>query len=331
MSNNFRSNRLWLALAIWAIGLILFIVLGLWNINIGQKNTEDRLLGEAGRIASQLASLLSLHIGELDGFTARAIVTGAVEDENLYAVKIETRQGMKEGRRRNYLWEPILWDDEVIENCIQGMTPLKYDGKAVGSVEVWLSPRQIEEEEAQIFEHESLRFLILAFFWSTAIFLLLWYWGEFHRLKKQLAEKKNVSKKSEISDSSPIVLGLSVKNENYDIQSDLPACDQAKGRKFQRKNPDSWLVTAGLFRQTFLRGPELMSRLYANGEFAGLCHLGRILEKAAPCLGAARLLQAARDMQAALNDPESKERATCVEECATALEKVLISLSGETK
>ena len=61
-----------------------------------------------------------------------------------------------------------------------------------------------------------------------------------------------------------------------------------------------------------------MSRLYANGEFAGLCHLGRILEKAAPCLGAARLLQAARDMQAALNDPESKERATCVEECATA-------------
>ena len=102
MSNNFRSNRLWLALAIWAIGLILFIVLGLWNINIGQKNTEDRLLGEAGRIASQLASLLSLHNGELDGFTARAIVTGAMEDENLYAVKIETRQGMKEGRRRKF-------------------------------------------------------------------------------------------------------------------------------------------------------------------------------------------------------------------------------------
>lgn len=333
MTNNIRSNRLYFVMAVWAIGLILFIALGIWNINIGQKNTEDRLLGEAGRIASQLASLLSLPNGEPDGFTARAVVAGAMEDENIYAVKIENRHGMKEGRRRNYLWEPILWDDEVIENCIQGMTPLKYDGKTIGSVEVWLSPRQIEEEETQIFEHESLRLIILAVFWSASIFLLLWHWGEFHRLKKQFAENKNTPKAAETSDNSQIVLGLSPQNEynSNEFSSEIPACDQIKGRKFQRKNPDSWLVTAGLFRQTFLRGPELMSRLYANGEFAGLCHLGRILEKAAPCLGATRLLQAAQDMQAALNNPESKERASSVEECVNALEEVLVSLTGETK
>lgn len=333
MTKYIRSNRLWLALAIWAIGLVLFLSLGLWNISIGQKNTENRLLGEAGRIAAQLSSLLSLSTGEPDTLLARAIVTGAMEDENIYAVKIENSHGMKEGKRRNYLWEPILWDDEIVENCIQGMTPLKHGGKTIGTVEVWLSPRQIDEEEAQIFDHESIRFMILAFFWSFAIFLLLWYGGEIQRLKRQLAEKKQLFAKNDTTVAKPIVLGLSNSAEApANGENDMVrACDQSLGRKYQRKNPESWNVTAGLFRQTFSRGPALMSRLYSNGEFAGLCHLGRILEKAAPCLGATKLMEAAHNMQNALNNPESQMMASSVEDCARALEEVLASLGGEAK
>lgn len=329
------SNRIWLALAIWAMGLLLFIALGLWNMKDSQENTENRLLGEAGRIASQLAALVSLPTREPDEGIARAIVAGAMEDDHIYAVKIETRNGVKEGQRRNYLWEPILWDDEIAENCIQGMTPLKYDGKTVGSVEVWLSPRQINEEETQIFGHETTRFVILAFFWTAALLLLLWSFGELRRFRRQLAVKTVIAKKSQ-TDEQPVIFRLaedkSSKGEGDATEDAIKnACDQVAGRIYQRKNPESWHVTAGLFRQTFSRAPELMSMLYSNSEFAGLCHLGRMLEKAAPCLGADKLFDAARHMQAALNDPESLQRASSVEECAKALEDVLASLGGSKK
>lgn len=330
-----RSNRIWLALAIWAMGLLLFIALGIWNMKTSQENTENRLLGEAGRIASQLAALVSLPTREPDEAISRAIVAGAMEDEHIYAVKIETRNGVKEGQRRNYLWEPILWDDEIAENCIQGMTPLKYDGKTIGSVEVWLSPRQINEEETQIFGHETTRFIILAFFWTGALFLLLWAFGEVHRFRRQLAVR-TVSAKRTVPEEQPVLfrLGEDKSKDGADNSTENTiknACDQVAGRIYQRKNPESWNVTAGLFRQTFSRAPELMSMLYSNSEFAGLCHLGRMLEKAAPCLGANRLYEAARGMQKALNDPDSLERASSVEECANALEDVLASLGGSKK
>ncbi|MEE0816756.1 MAG: hypothetical protein U0M13_13965, partial [Desulfovibrio fairfieldensis] len=98
---------------------------------------------------------------------------------------------------------------------------------------------------------------------------------------------------------------------------------------FQRKHADAWQITAGLFRQCFARAPELLSRLYADGETAGLCHLGRMLELAAPCLGATRLTEAARAMQVALNDPQCETAALAVEECMRALEDVLAALGGE--
>ena len=98
------------------------------------------------------------------------------------------------------------------------------------------------------------------------------------------------------------------------------------GRSYQRTHPESWRVTAGLFRQTFERGPRVLTRLYEENELAGLCRLGQTLEKAAPCLGAERLSETARAMQTALNDPQCETQATAVENCSVALREVLTAL-----
>ena len=113
-----HGTRRWLALAAWAAGLLLFLLLGLWNLNSSRRDAENRLISEAGRTAAQLAALLSLPAWELDELTARTIVMAAMEDDSIYAVKVQTKRGMLEGQRRNYQWEPVPWDDEIAENTV---------------------------------------------------------------------------------------------------------------------------------------------------------------------------------------------------------------------
>ena len=331
-----RTARRGAALLVWGAGIALIFVLGLWNLESSRRDAENRLSAEAGRMAAQLATLLALPAWGLDEMTARTIVMGAMEDERLYAIKVETRQGMIEGQRRNYLWEPVPWDDELSEDCVQGMNPLRVDGETVGTVEVWLSPRLMGEEEAQLLARERWRFGVAAGLWTLSLVLLLWLWGDLAALRRLLGRLGSTAGADEDAKAppEPVVLGLAPRapeeGEGADAapKADAPPVDRDLGRRFQRKNPDTWRVTAALFRQTFARAPALMQRLFADGETAGLCHLGRMLEQAAPCLGAERLAEAARKMQAALNDPDCETRALPVEECARALEEVLAALES---
>lgn len=313
-----QSARRWIALAIWAAGVALFLGLGWWNLASFRKDSENRLIGEAGRTAAEIAGLLAAPGDRLDGRKARALVMAAMEDDNIYAIKIETRDGPLDGQRRNYMWEPVPWDDELAEDCVQGMNPVRIAGRAEGMVEVWLSPRLNAEEEGLLEKREFWRFLILFLLWSGVFALLLWHWGEFRAWGAALRARhdggKNISPAVDARDSAA-----------YAGQGLI---DPAAGREFQHSSPDAWLVTAGMFRQTFERAPNLINRLYAEGEAAPLCRLARSLEQAAPCVGAEALADAASGMRAALNDPDCSRRGIAVEECARILEETLAALKN---
>lgn len=316
-----RGSRRIIALAIWAAGLLMFILLGWWSLNSGSKDSENRLIGEAARAAGEISALLSLAQWELDEHTAGAAIRGALEDERIYAVKITQHNKMLAGQRRNYLWEPVPWDDEITEYSVQGMNPIKINGEAIGRVEVWLSPRLTHEENSLLAWREFWRMLLIVIFWTAALLLLFWEWGDFRRLKKF------ISRHEEQPEKEKIILGLgNHKTEDVGEQAERGPVNPDEGRRYQRKHPDAWLVTAGMFKQTFAKAPTLMSRLYSEGELAGLCHLGRMLEQAAPCVGAVKLEEAARDMQQCLNDPECKALALPVDQCVSALEEVLDAL-----
>lgn len=320
-----RSGKRLLSLAVWLAGLLVFFCLGAWNIKVSEDDAENRLAGEAGRAAAQLAGLIGPSRNEPADMAANAIISAAMEDDRIYAVKVETRDGFSEGQRRNYLWDPIPWDDEIAENCVQGMNPLKMGGRVVGKVEVWLSPRLNEEDDALLTRREIWRFCVFAALWTLAFAFLFWQTGDFRRLGKFLAQKPEALEKNDGE-----LIGR-LKRDSGEEVAKSTVVDPELGRKYQRRNPDAWLVTAGMFRQTFGRAPELINRLYSEGEIAGLCHLGRILEQAAPCVGAAELEKAAREMQMALNIPGAEVQAMRAEECARALEKTLNALGGVTK
>ena len=353
-----------LALIVWAAALLLFLLMGLWNVNEDRQEAENRLSSEAGRTAAQLAALLSLPAWELDELAARTIVIAAMADESIYAVKVQTNRGLLEGQRRNYQWEPVPWDDEIAENSVQGMNPLKMEGRPVGSVEVYLSPRITDEDLAQKARREVARFSLSAAFCTLVLLALLWHWGDLARMRLLLFDRgpgrfdeqgdapantaghasANTACNAD-SSTAPAVAGgnaavaaspQAVPAAHVDVsapQSDgitAGAVISAElGHAFLLRRPEAWRITAGLFGRTFAHAPNLMLRLYAAEDAENLCRLGRILEKAAPCVGAERLTSAAHAVQWAINGADAASVARAVEECVLALREVLDALEGQ--
>ena len=325
-----RTHKRIIALSIWLLGVIVFLGFSYYSIAWSREDAEDRLISEAGRTAAQLAALLSVPGWNMDDGAARAVIAGAMEDDHIYAVRVKSLNGHVEGQRRNYLWEPVNWDDEITENSVRGMNPVKNGGELIGQVDVWLSSRLNDEENSILVKREILRFAAFFTLWTLAFILVLWQWGEIRRLGHFLFTHEAADEKPS-QNPEKVFYGLSHQEETQEKQETaeqkLPVSAE-KGLRYQRLHPDSFCVTAGMFRQTFARGPALIGRLYADGEIAGLCHLGRMLEQAAPCIGADRLTQAAVEMQKALNDPSYEAKAIPVEECARILEEVLAALCG---
>ena len=364
-----------LALAVWAAALLLFLLMGVWNVNEDRQEAENRLGSDAGRMAAQLAALLSLPAWELDELAARTIVMAAMADDSIYAIKVQSNKGMLEGQRRNYQWEPVPWDDEIPENSVQGMNPLKMEGRPVGTVEVFLSPRITDEDLAQKARREVARFSISAAFCTLVLLLLLWHWGDLTRVRVLLfmrtpfhpdARKRVGSAAASVAgDDQPPASAPVAEGEPAPASAVTAPTDQQEqivppqglvdglaeglaapqkedtaagavisaelGRAFLLRKPEAWRITAGLFDRTFAHAPGLLLRLYAADDAENLCRLGRILEKAAPCVGAERLASAAHAMQWALNDADAASAAQAVEECELALREVLEALEGLTR
>ena len=367
--NNVSRRRL--ALAVWAAALLLFLLMGVWNVNEDRQEAENRLGSDAGRMAAQLAALLSLPAWELDELAARTIVMAAMADDSIYAIKVQSNKGMLEGQRRNYQWEPVPWDDEIPENSVQGMNPLKMEGRPVGTVEVYLSPRITDEDLAQKARREVARFSISAAFCTLVLLLLLWHWGDLTRVRvlffmrtpfhPDARKRVGSSSASVAGDDQPPVSVPAAAGEPAPASAVTASADQQEqittpqglveglaapqkesiaagavisaelGRAFLLRKPEAWRITAGLFDRTFAHAPGLLLRLYAAEDAENLCRLGRILEKAAPCVGAERLASAAHAMQWALNDADAASAAQAVEECGLALREVLEALEGLTR
>lgn len=319
--------RRWVALACWLLAILLFLAQAAWNITAERNAAQNRLESEAGRIASRFAHLLSLN-GDIDGSSAAALVTGLMEDQRLYAVTVQVADSLFTGQRRNRHWEAVPWDGEITADTVQGMSPLRREGQPVGSVEVYLSRRLIEEGMDQVVRREGWRFVLNILLLSLFLGALYWHWGDLALLRglyRRCLRREPVAEAAAAGGPAPD--GPHGAHAGAEAAAALPV-DAMQGRRFQKRHPETWHLTAALFRQSFAHAPTLMLRLYAEDEAAGLCHLGRMLASAAPCLGAARLEESAREMCRALEDPACEERALAVERCAAELEDVLQALSG---
>lgn len=342
-----RKWRRLAALGIWGVGLLLLALQVVWGVSAVRRDVESRLISEAGRAAAQVAGLLSLPAWEMDELAVRTVIMSIMEDTRIYGIMVQTRQGFFDGMRRNYQWEPVPWDDEITEHAVQGMSQLSMEGQFIGKVEVYLSRREAAAEIRAGRDREFWQGALWLVYLTAALLALFWHWGDLSHARRWLSARWQLLRGNESGTQAesaaaprtpPIRLGLSPVDDEAapTAESGGPApaeegpvvVSAELGRSYQRTHPESWRVTAGLFRQTFERGPRVMTRLYEENELAGLCRLGQTLEKAAPCLGAERLSETARAMQTALNDPQCETQATAVENCSVALREVLTALAA---
>ena len=99
MKKNFPLNLLRVtpgraALIIWASGLLLLALCSLWAMREDREAARERLTVQARNTAVQLSALLAVPAWDVDELAARTIVMAAMEDERIYAVKVQTPQGM---------------------------------------------------------------------------------------------------------------------------------------------------------------------------------------------------------------------------------------------
>ena len=151
--------RRWVALACWLLAILLFLAQAAWSIMSELDSAQNRLQNQAGRVASRFTHLLGLH-GELTAVSTDALVTGLMEDQRLYAVTVQVGDSLFSGQRRNEHWEAVPWDGEITENTVQGMSPLRREGQPVGTVEVYLARRLVQEGSDKVMQRETWRFII---------------------------------------------------------------------------------------------------------------------------------------------------------------------------
>ena len=161
-----------IVLAMWCAGLLVLLLPALWTVRAERETARERLAVEARNTAVQLSALLAVPAWDVDELAARTIVMAAMEDESIYAVKVQTPQGMLEGQRRNYQWEPVPWDDEIDEEAVSGLSPLRVEGRPVGTVEVYVSPRVSQEGAALTARRETWRFALSFLCWTAALAFL---------------------------------------------------------------------------------------------------------------------------------------------------------------
>ena len=167
--------RRWVALACWLLAILLFLAQAAWNIMAERDAAQNRLQNEAGRVASRFTHLLGLH-GELTAVSTDALVTGLMEDQRLYAVTVQVGDSLFSGQRRNAHWEAVPWDGEITENTVQGMSPLRREGQPVGTVEVYLARRLVQEGSDKVMQRETWRFIINTLLLSVFLAALYWHW-----------------------------------------------------------------------------------------------------------------------------------------------------------
>lgn len=301
---------------------------GLWAVWQYRTDAEARLLSEAGRAAARVAGLLSLSGGSPGAAAALVAADVAMDDDRVYGIRIQAAGVPQAGMRRNHQWEPVPWDGEIMEETVQGMSQIKEEGRPVGSVEIYMSRRLTREECALAVRAEAARFALNALFFSGLLVWLLRRYGDLARLSRFFRERWRGGR-PEQERAAPVRAGELAREGAPALPPPPPspgAVDLAKGRRYMETHKEAVHITAGLFRQSFRHAPALMGRLFARGAAAELSHLGRLLEVAAPCLGAETLTAAAAAMQRALNDPRCETPALAVEACARALDDVLTAL-----
>ena len=171
----------------------------------------------------------------------------------------------------------------------------------------------------------------MAFFWTAAFLVLLWSFGDLRRIGRELAKKKMPGMQEQVESEIKLGLGSPVAHGAHVAQAPRrPHAPRSGGLSGPRPEV-SPQMGARLFAHVFRNAPMLIDRLYADGAWAQLCHLGRLIEQAACLVNAPILAALAREMQKSLNDPQGEMAASATDRLCSELKNMLSAERDEMR
>ncbi len=310
----------WL-LPLWAGFLLLSTGLAALELHMARTDGEERLAEDARRIARRAGDILALPAWRMDEVAARSIVMTEMEDERVYGITVYDMQGLLEGQRRDEQWDPVPWDDLVPDAMVEGVCPLRMEGRPVGTVRVYLSPRRLEEHMSALWRREAARVLILA-----VVATVLLAWAACRRMREEppcpSRAAGDVPSPGMGETSSPAEPAVPADDARGNVPETLPGLAVGEAVRRLGGQAEAYLLLTDFFRRLYARAPQLLLQLAARDEWDSLARLLPPLREAAERLGAARLEASASRLEDAVR-ARSEAVARCAEECAAALEEVL--------
>ncbi len=295
------SHRHVTALFVWLVFLILSFAFTSWRIATVEERTNSGIEMQAFQLSEQLSSFLSVQ----KNFTSDVVsqlVDKMMNDKRILAVKVLKGEQLFYERHSG----------ASSEKTIQSTSSIESEGGISGSVEVYLG---LNSDFLQTIILQEMLFFVSFFLFDTACLLLyllslgdLPYFAAFLREMLSRCRKKTVAlwggaKTSDAAEPAQIKPSVSLKGAE-----------------------ENFFITGRLFRHTFFLAPDVMLRFVAEKNADGLIHIASLIEKTAPCIGAADLQKKAIRLQEAILF--SPEEVFCleVEACIQSLEQVLAEL-----
>ena len=343
--------------------LALLLASSAWEMRTAHQEGELRLKQEARTLAKRASLYLAGVTWEMDGPAARSSIYVEMEDLRLAAMRINDREGLLEGMRRNKLWEPVPWDDLIPENCVEASAPILVEDLPVGEISVYLSRRQLDEELYAKAQRELLRIALLAAFPCLGLALLLWQLAvrsrtalheappfdknlKIYDTAPELSKDKGQGKAADslterLADKAPDKAASSLPERLANGLTELPP-EPATPKPEKNTNsailalPPDWqtddkrrrqLAAYRDFMQEHRSSAALLYRFVAREDWAELYTHAERLQKAASQLGARQLADRAQAVrEAALGNTGAAARR--VEDCIPALARVFSGIEA---
>ncbi len=121
---------------------------GIYDYMNIKKNLSAELQDSSQMIANRLALNLLNPMWNFKEDEAQAVIASEMALKTVFAVAAWEERGKKMfmGRMRDANWEVVKWEDPQLKNAITASADIMRGDKAIGAVDVFLSPRFMQQE-----------------------------------------------------------------------------------------------------------------------------------------------------------------------------------------
>ncbi|MFW5499545.1 MAG: response regulator [Maridesulfovibrio sp.] len=158
-----------------AISLISFIVSGAYDYSLMRRNMLNELNQKADGLVERLSESLITPLWNVDQAAINRILLSEMNDKRIKAILVTEDNGNNvfAGKMRDENWNIINFKNWPIGKFVKRKTEISIMNQPIGAVEIFLSPKFIDDELSQSLLNSLLRTMLLVMLINLALFVTM--------------------------------------------------------------------------------------------------------------------------------------------------------------